>query len=121
VIIVDENANDRQREALVQFATVNALHAGEVVKVLTAPIKMSLDHFAAVGKLSAGKYAKIETRKLHNGDCVCSNEETFYPPLNSVKNAQAAFTVAGGFSGPGLGTRWSNDASRSAYLASFSY
>jgi hypothetical protein len=121
VIIVDQKATERQREALVQFATVNALHAGEVVKVLTAPIKMSLDHFAAVGKLQAGKYANIETRKLHNGDCVCSNEETFYPPLNAVKNAQAAFTVAGGFAGPGLGTRWSNDASRSAYLASFSY
>jgi hypothetical protein len=121
IVIVDRKADDRQREALVQFATARAKHAGEVVKVFTAPIEMSLDHFAAVGKLRAGKYAHIETRKLHKGDCVCSNEETFYPPLNEVKNAVPAYTVAGSFTGRGLGTQWSNDASRSAYLASFSY
>jgi hypothetical protein len=121
VIIVDEKATSRQREALVQFATVNGKHAGEIVKVVTAPIEMSLDHFAAIGKLKAGSYAKITTRRLNHGDCVCSNEETFYPPLNDVKNAVPAFTVAGNYSGPGLGTRWSNDGSRSAYLASFSY
>ncbi|MGD9720642.1 MAG: DUF1326 domain-containing protein [Pirellulales bacterium] len=121
VIIVDRKATPEQHEALVQFASVNARHAGEVVKVITAPIEMSLDHFAAVGKLQAGKYARIETRKLHQGDCVCSNEENFYPPLNEVKNAVSAYTVAGGYNGPGLGTRWSNDMSRSAYLASFSY
>ncbi len=121
VIIVDQSATARQREALVQFATVNAEHAGEVVKVLSAPIEMSLDHFQAVGKMKAGKYAAIETRKLGSGDCVCSNEEAFYPPLNVVKNAVPAFTVAGSFTGPGLKTRWSNDSSRSAYLASFSY
>jgi hypothetical protein len=121
VIIVDGKATHRQREALVQFATINAKHAGEVVKVLSAPIEMSLDHFAAVGRLKAGKYAEIATRKLGNGDCVCSNEEAFYPPLNEVKNAVPAFTVAGKYSGPGLKTHWSNDHSRSAYLASFSY
>ena len=121
VIIVDRKATPRQRDALVQFATTNARHAGEVVKVLAAPIEMSLDHFAAAGKLEAGKYVQIETRKLTKGDCVCTNEMVFYPPLNDVKNAVPAFTVAGGFSGPGLGTRWSNDSSRSSFLASFSY
>ncbi len=121
VVIVDENATPRQREALAQFATVNAKHAGEVVKVVSAPIAMQLDHFAMVGTLSAGKFANIETRTLHKGDCVCSNEVAFYPPLNDVKNAVPAFTVAGGYAGPGLKTRWTNDHSRSSYLASFSY
>ncbi len=121
VVIVDRKATPQQHEALVQFATVYAKHAGEVVKVLTAPIEMSLDHFEQVGMLTAGKYAQISTRKLNKGDCVCSNEETFYPPLNDVRNASAAYTVAGSYSGPGLGTRWSNDSSRSAFLASFSY
>ncbi len=121
VVIVDQQATPQQREALVQFATVNARHAGEVVKVVSASIEMDLDHFAMVGKLTAGKLATIETRALNKGDCVCSNEETFYPPLNDVKNAVPAFTVAGGYAGPGLKTRWTNDRSRSAYLASFSY
>jgi hypothetical protein len=121
VVIVDSKASPRQREALVQFATVHARHAGEVVKVLSAPIEMKLDQFELVATLKAGKYASIETRKLHKGDCVCSNELTFYPPLNEVRNAVPAYTVAGNYEGPGLGTRWSNDGSRSAFLASFSY
>ena len=38
-----------------------------------------------------------------------------------VKNAIPAYTVHGQFSGPGLGTQWSNPNTRSAFLASFSY
>jgi hypothetical protein len=121
VIIVDEQATPRQHDALVQFASQYASHAGEVVKVVKAPIEMSADHFESIGKLSAGSYAEILTRKLGTGDCVCSNEKTFYPPLCDVKNATAAFTVQGHFSGPGLGTHWSNTNTRSAFLASFSY
>jgi hypothetical protein len=121
VVIVDQNANGRQRDALVQFAAQYATHAGEIVKVVRAPIEMSLDHFDAVGKLKAGTYAQITTRKLGQGDCVCTNEKTFYPPLCNVKNANPAFTVQGEFSGPGLGTHWSNPGTRSAFLASFSY
>jgi hypothetical protein len=121
VIIVDQGASNRQRDALVHFAVEHAKHSGEVVKVVAAPIEMSLDHFDAVGTLRAGDYAEISTRKLHEGDCVCSNEATFYPPLCEVRNAVPAFTVEGQYSGPGLGTRWSNGHTRSAFLASFSY
>jgi len=121
VIIVDQNANRRERDALVQFAVQYAKHAGQVVKVVSAPIEMSVDHFAVVGQLKAGNYAEVLTRKLGTGDCVCSNEQTFYPPLCDVKNANAAFTVEGQFAGPGLGTHWSNPGTRSAFLASFSY
>jgi hypothetical protein len=121
VIIVDKAASKPQHDALVKFATRYAKHAGEVMKVISSPISMRLDHFEAAGTLEAGKYAQIVTRKLHKGDCVCSNEETFYPPLCDVKNATPAFTVDGRFEGPGLGTHWSNTGSRSAFLASFSY
>jgi hypothetical protein len=121
VVIVDRSAAPRQREALVQFASRYARHAGEITKVVFAPIDLSVDHFEVVGRLEAGDYARIETRKLGTGDCVCSNEKTFYPPLCDVKNAVPAFTVQGQFSGPGLGTQWSNPNTRSAFLASFSY
>jgi hypothetical protein len=121
VIIVDDTATPRQRDALVQFASQYTTHAGETVKVVSAPIQMSVDHFAMVGKLKAGSYAQILTRKLGDGDCVCTNEKTFYPPLCDVKNAAPAFTVQGQFSGPGLGTHWTNPLTRSAFLASFSY
>lgn len=121
VIIVDESATPRQHDALVQFATQYASHCGEVVKVVSAPIEMSADHFDSVGKLRAGTYAEIATRKLGTGDCVCSNEKAFYPPLCDVRNATPAFTVQGRYSGPALGTHWSNTNTRSAFLASFSY
>jgi len=121
VVIVDGSATPRQREALVQFAARYARHAGEIVKIVSAPIDMTVDHFAAVGHLDAGSFARIATRKLGVGDCVCSNETAFYPPLCEVKNAVPAYTVDGEFSGPGLGTHWSNPGTRSAFLASFSY
>ncbi len=121
VIIVDDQASSRQRDALVQFASQYARHAGEIVTVVTAPIEMSADHFEMVGQLEAGDYARILTRKLGTGDCVCSNEQAFYPPLCDVKRPIPAFTVDGAFSGPGLGTQWSNPGTRSAFLATFSY
>ena len=121
LVIVDEKATAQQHEALVAFASRYARHSGKIVKVVSAPIEMSADHFEAVGILKAGELAEITTRRLNKGDCVCSNEETFYPPLNEVKNATPAYTVAGSFSGPALGTKWSNPGTRSAFLASFSY
>lgn len=120
-VIVDEKADARQREALVNFATQYARHSGKIVKVVSAPIEMTANHFEAAGTMRAGKFAEISTRRLHKGDCVCSNEMTFYPPLCDVKNAVPAYTVAGNFAGPGLGSNWSNPGTRSAFLASFSY
>ncbi len=74
LVIVDEKADRRQRNALVNFAAQFARHAGKIVKVVASPIEMSADHFAAAGTLKAGDLAEISTRKLHKGDCVCSNE-----------------------------------------------
>ena len=65
VILVDEKANESQREALVAFAKKHSGRAGQnVVRVDGAPINMSLDTFELKGKLSAGKTLKLETRKL---------------------------------------------------------
>ncbi len=104
-----------------QFAAQYAQHAGEVTKIISAPIEMSADHFEMIGQLKAGNYAEIVTRKLGDGDCVCSNEKTFYPPLCKLRTASPAFTVQGEFAGPGLGTHWSNPHTRSAFLGTFSY
>ena len=121
IVIVDKKATPQQHDALVSFATRYARHSGKIVKVVSSPIEMTADHFALVGTLKAGKFAEIRTRKIHEGDCVCSNEITFYPPLCDVKNAVPAYTVAANFAGPGLGTAWSSPGMSSAFLASFSY
>lgn len=122
VILVDERASAAQQAALADFAKLRAGRVGgEVVRVAAVPIDMSLDHIEMVGKLRAGDEVQLVTRKLARGDCVCSNEEIFYPPLAEVENSEPAYTVEGGFSGRGLGTHWTNSQTRSAFLATFAY
>lgn len=122
VILVDSRATSTQQTALAEFARQRAGRvAGEVVRVAAVPIAMNLDHIDMVGQLQAGKEVKLLTRKLAKGDCVCTNEEIYYPPLTQVDNSEPAFTVDGGFGGRGLGQRWTNPRTRSAFLATFSY
>jgi hypothetical protein len=122
VVLVDERANETQRRALVDFAKQRAGKLkGEVVRISAVPIAMNVDHVDMIARLNAGKEVQLLTRRLAKGDCVCSNEEIYYPPLTGVENSSPAYTVEGGFSGRGLGVRWSNPATRSAYLATFAY
>src|SRR5262245_3457765 len=73
VIVVDEKADPEQAQALVRFVKENARHlTDDVVKVEKAPITLTNDHLSGKGVFSAGKLAKIETRKLAKGDCICS-------------------------------------------------
>lgn len=120
VILVDEQANTEQREALADFAKQQAGKlAGTVVRVEALPIDMKLDHVEMVASLKAGDEVSMTTRKLKAGDCVCTNEEIYYPPLTKVENSAPAFTLDGSFSGKGLGSTWSAPETRSAFLATF--
>ena len=121
VVVVDSQATSQQREALKNFAVARARHAGEVVKVVSSPIEMTLDKKLTVGKLSAGKMVAIETRKIQKCDCVCTNEMIFYPPLADVRTFRPAVTVESHYSGPGLGSKWANPKTRSAFVARFYY
>jgi hypothetical protein len=120
VVLVDERADEAQRAALVDFAKKRAGKvAGEVVRVEAAPIAMSLDHVEMVADLKAGDEVRVVTRALKKGDCVCSNEIEFYPPLVKAENAAPAFAVEQRFSGRGLGGSWSAPLLRSAFLGTF--
>lgn len=120
VVLVDKNANSDQRAALVAFATQRAGKvAGQIVRVEPVAIEMSIDHAEMVGQLRAGSAVEVETRKLGRGDCVCTNEQTFYPPLTSVENSAPAYTVKATFQGRGLGSRWQAPGTRSSFLATF--
>jgi hypothetical protein len=83
------------------------------------PIELSLDHVNMVADLSAGDEVRILTRAVRTGDCVCSNEIVYYPPLSEVENAAPAYALEGRFAGRGLGARWSSPKTRSAFLATF--
>lgn len=120
VVIVDAKANKAQRDALVRFAKDNAPNlTADIVKVETAPITLTNDHLSGKGSFAAGNIAKIETRALGKGDCVCSNESVCYPPLAKVDNSHAAYTLDMTFNGKGLNSTWSSLNKRSAFLATF--
>jgi len=120
VILVDDRASTLQREALVAFVKQQAPRVtGNVVRVDNAAIEMHTDHVDMVGKLTAGDEVDLLTRQLRQGDCVCTNEIVYYPPLAEVENYSPAFTLEGKFNGRGLGTRWSAPQTRSAFLATF--
>jgi hypothetical protein len=120
VVLVDQKANARQRDALVAFAKERAGRvAGAVVRVEPVAIELDIDHIDMVGRLRAGDIVEVETRKLGRGDCVCSNEIVFYPPLTDVDSYEPAYTVSAGFKGRGLGSRWQAPSTRGSFLATF--
>ena len=121
-IIVDSKANAAQKEALVAFAKEHSGRAGkEVVRVDAVPITMSLDSVELNGELKAGDIAKMKTRKAKPGDCICSNEVQFYPPLAKVNRFAAGVAIEAEFKGHGLGAIWSAPESRSVYVGEFNY
>ncbi len=120
VILVDKNANDQQRKALIAFVKDSAKKLTKHVQcVEQTEIDLKNDHVSGVGVLKAGKLAKIETRELKDGDCICTNEDVFYPPLTDVENSHPAYTTKLSFAGKGLNNTWNLLGQRSAFLATF--
>ena len=122
LIMVDDRASDRQRDALVSFARQQSGKAGKsVVRVDRSPIEMKLDTQTLKGQLNAGDRVKLLTRKARPGDCICSNESAYYPTLAKVTNFAPGVTIEGSCNARGLGTRWTIPDSRSAYMATFEH
>lgn len=120
VILVDQSADAKQREALVSFVKENAKDlAGSVKHVQAVPISLSNDHLEGRGVFKAGELAKIETRALKKGDCVCTNESVFYKPLTDVENFHPAYANTLSYQGKGLNNTWTSKNIRSAFLATF--
>jgi hypothetical protein len=123
LLIVDEAATPVQREALVRLARQQAgTLLGKTIGVEIAPMSFELPATCSesgCAKVQAGDLVEIQTRCLGGNDHVCGNEEMFYPPLTPVDDPRPAFTVAGAFRGPGLGTQFDEANRRSAYLATF--
>src|SRR5690606_15462825 len=112
--------NEAQREALIDFARTHGGKAGQdIVRVATRPINMSLNLGTLEGNVVAGREVKLSTRKARQGDCICSNEVAYYPPLAQVEHFVPGVTLEGEFRGRGLGTQWSTPDSRSSYMATF--
>lgn len=123
VILVDERANARQREALVKMACkLGGILTQEVVRVDTAPIFISVSRCPEGGcALVDAGVVRIETRCIHpDEDSVCGHEDNFYAPLTPGVRARSAMVTEHSFTGVGLNKTWKDANRRGAYIGTFS-
>ncbi len=118
---MDAQANAAERAALESFAhAMGGKLLDKVVKVEAAPIDMQVVRgHSARAVLRAGKFASVETRGLNDGDHLCGNEVTFYPPLTDTTHAMPAVALTDSYDGPGLGVSWNVHDKRSAFVGTF--
>jgi hypothetical protein len=121
VLIVDEQANPRQQEALVAFAhQMGGELLRNIERVIPAPMELVVNpERHGVALLRAGRFATVQTRSLNETDHLCGNEETFYPPLTQVAHAMPAVALTDAYRGPGLGVDWETHGKRSAFVGTF--
>ena len=122
VLIVDQKASARQREALGSFArAMGGSLLYHVVQTRTAPIEAAIGNCAKSGcaSVKAGNLVEISTRCLGGNDHLCGNEENYYPPLTELTHSQSAFTELCAYRGTDLEVTWQQAGKRSAYLGSF--
>ena len=121
VLMVDDQANDRQRAALEDFAH----HMGgklleHVERVIAAPVQFEVsEQQHGFALMRAGQFAMVQTRSLGEKDHLCGNEVTFYPPLTKLAHSMPAVAVTDQYRGPGLGVSWDLHGKRSAFIGSF--
>jgi len=123
VLIVDNKADKKQKEALADLArTMAGKLIAKTVAVRSEPIQAKLGVCSKGGcaSVTAGNLVEISTSCLSAKHDVCGNEETFYPPLSNVEGAYPVFTDVATFTGKGLDVTWQISGKRSAFLASFS-
>lgn len=122
LIVLDQAANSAQREALIGFVQDQAAAAtADIAAIEVAPINMELDIGELTGSVTVGDYVTLRARKAKPGDCICSNESAFYPPLARLDGFVPGVTIDGEVKASSLGSRWSIPDSRTAYLGTFSH
>jgi hypothetical protein len=121
VLIVDEQASQQQRTALVAFAhQMGGELLRNVEQTIPAPMELVVNHeHHGVALLRAGRFATVQTRSLNETDHLCGNEEIFYPPLTQVAHSMPAVALTDSYRGPGLGVDWETHGKRSAFVGTF--
>ena len=118
VIVVDERASERQREALLGLArSMAGPLLADVVAIEAAPIEV-----ATVGGLRsvrAGDLAALEVRERRHDDGLCGNEDTYYPPLVALEHAHPTYTLIHEWSGAGLEGTWKSPEKSSSFAGTF--
>ena len=138
VLIVDQAATPKQRDALIALAKeLGGKRLQNVAEVRTARIQLTVEDMSGHDSASepaehrgmpkaprASVYipniAEILTRPLEEDDHSCGNEVIEYPPLSNGVTAQPAYTLAHSFKPQALGTTWSDPNCRSSFVGHFS-
>jgi hypothetical protein len=121
VLIVDEQASQQQRSALIAFAHQMG---GELLRhaqqVVPAPMELVVNpERHGVARLRAGQFATVQTRPVNDQDHLCGNEVTFYPPLTQLTHSMPAVAMTDSYRGPGLDVDWESHGRRSAFVGTF--
>jgi hypothetical protein len=138
VVIVDEKANPKQREALVQMAQeLGGARLKNIVAVKATRMSLKLEEHpnsaadaahashamphAPRASFWAAGLAQIVTRPLDENDHFCGNEVIAYSPLSQGVKALPAYTLGHEFKGEGLNIRWNDPNCRSSFVGHFDY
>ncbi len=115
---IDKRATDPQRGALVALATrLSKGTVNDVVAVKAVSIEF-VESAHDVRVSTEGVRLVVEKHMDH--DVTCGNKQWF-GPLSTVERAEMGATVENAFSGPMLGTKWSDPNKRSAFVGTFAY
>ena len=120
-IIVDANANDKQRAALINFAQEQAgALLSNIIAVEALPIQFVLGHAHGMLDLRAGDEVHLATRAIDEDDMFCHNESVYYPPLASnLTHAMPAISTESAYSGTELGINWRESGRRGSFVGTF--
>ncbi|MCA9263350.1 MAG: DUF1326 domain-containing protein [Planctomycetales bacterium] len=120
MLLMDEKTDDATRAALTEFVlTQTGCDAAQIIDTRFDDVQVQLDPVDVTGSIEVGKEVHITARKARPGDCICSNESAYYPPLVQLTGSAPGVTIEGDVTARPLGTRWSIPDSRTAYLGRF--
>jgi len=118
VVYVDARATPAQQRALATLA--RSLSRGLISDVVSVtPVAIAFDETADTFAVSAGD-ASLQVRKTIEHGPACGTM-LWFSPFTAVDDARIGTTMAHGFSGRGLDTRWSAPNRRSAFFGEFRY
>lgn len=121
VLVIDDQATPAQKQALVSFVHhMTGRLTDNVEQVISATVDLAVmrEHHGKA-MLRAGNFVTVQTRAINDGDHLCGNEVTFYPPLTETSHAMPAVAMRDEYKGPGLDDQWSLSGKRSAFVGTF--
>jgi hypothetical protein len=117
-VFVDGRANAVQQIALVAMANeLSKGLVGSIVQVTPAPIEFA-DRGGEIRVVAPQVALDISKHMTHDPTCGAMQ---WFRPLASVDQAEMGLAAEHAFTGPALGTKWSDPNRRSAFFGTFSY